>query len=149
MHWTFFISRTKRFVRGEKNKLRRRRWQSWNSKLVTQHKSLVTAFIFIFCFYFFFFLFFLLLLFLLFVSTAVVSHLLFVWVCFEVFFMFPKPLRVTWHWFMWLGIGKESRAPTRDLALGKKKIFDFWNWQNVSAIRFASLSPLMWLLMDW
>ena len=83
--------------------------RSWSSKLTTQHRSLVTTFIFVFCFYFSFFLPFLLLFFLLSVSAAVVSEFL-TFSLFELvlnsFLCFQSP-------FTWL-------------ALGKKKTFDFW-----------------------
>ena len=104
----FQIWNQKIYERKKENKLRRRRWKvgvvrSWRSKLATQHRSPVTAFIFIFifCFYFFFLLLFLLLLFLLSVSTAVVSisYLLSICVCvvsFEFFFMFPRPFHMTY-----------------------------------------------------
>ena len=99
----FFQIWNQRFMREQKNKLGRRRWQNGgcaklkqqasNPTQIASHK--LTAFIFIFYFYLFFFLLFLLLLFLLSVSTIVVSHLLSVWVCFEFFFMFAKPIHVT------------------------------------------------------
>ena len=114
----FQIWNQKIYERKKENKLRRRRWKvgvvrSWRSKLATQHRSPVMAFIFIFifCFYFFFLLLFLLLLFLLSVSTIVVSvsHLLSICVCadsFVFFLCFQGP-------FTWL-------------TLGKKKTFNFW-----------------------
>ena len=117
MHFGFFFKfGTKRFVTEKKKKTN---WEeeddkvgamrSWSSKLATQHRSPVTAFIFVFCSYFFFFLPFLLLLFLLSVSTAVVSEFL----TFSLFVLVLNSFLCFQSPFMWL-------------ALGKKKTFDFW-----------------------
>ena len=100
---------------------------SWSSKLATQHRLLVTAFIFVFCFSFFFFSFFS---FLLSISTTAVSHLLSI--CFEFFLGFQIP-------FTWL-------------VLGRKKTFDFWikDGKMFQLLDFCSFELVMWLiLIDW
>ena len=146
MHWTFFRSGTKRFV-GEKKKNKQTNWEeeddkvgamrSWNSKLATQHRSPITAFIFVFYFYFFFF-------------------------SFSFFF----PWRLSWFlslsglvlnsfFLSYVSNGIGSRDLTwknlepflHVLGIGNKKTFDFWNWQNVSTIRFVALS--LWCDYWW
>ena len=57
------------------------------------------------------------------------------------FFMFPMALvHVTW-------LGRIQSPSYTWLGIGNKKTFDFWNWQNVSAIRFATLS--LWCDYWW
>ena len=154
MHWTFFRSRTKRFVRKKQtnkqtNKLRRRRWQSKgcvklkqqvsNLAQIANHSLHLR----------------LLLLFLLLSSFSPSSlssfcgdycgfspslYLCLFWILFF-FFMFPMALvHVTW-------LGRIQSPSYTWLGIGNKKTFDFWNWQNVSAIRFATLS--LWYDYWW
>ena len=57
------------------------------------------------------------------------------------FFMFLMALvHVTW-------LGRIQSPSYTCLGIGNKKTFDFWNFQNVSAIRFATLS--LWCDYWW